>query len=190
MSKNWFIAAIVVGVLAIAVAALLMRLTADDESSTTAWADSVCTALSDWRASIVSLTDVSSGLDGDSLRQKLDDAEDATVQLVSDLRDLGPPDVEAGDEVEQQLETVVGDLESQYQALKSDAEQAVSSADSPAALLQALAALAPQFQALLTSASSAVDDLGSANAGADAQADLKQAFAEAESCQELRSPQG
>lgn len=190
MRRSWFIAAIVVGVLAIAVAALLMRITADDEPSTTAWADSVCTALSDWRTSIVALTDISSGLDGDSLRQKLDDAEDATAQLVTNLRDLGPPDLEAGDEVEQRLDTVVESLERQYETLKADAEQALGSADSPAGLLQALAALAPQFQALLTSASGAVDDLRSANVAADAKTELEQAFAEAESCQELRSGQG
>lgn len=190
MRRNWFIAAIVVGVLAIVIAALAMRLTADDDSSTTAWADSVCASLSDWRASIVALTDVSGGLDGDSLQQKLDDAENATAQLVSELRDLEPPELGAGGELEQQLESTVESLESQYEALKSDAEQALGSASSPTDLLQALASLAPQFQALLTSASGAVDDLRSATVGDDARAELEQAFADAESCQELRSGQG
>jgi hypothetical protein len=46
--RNWFIAAIVIGIVSIAVAALVMRLTADASESTspTAWADSVGTSLS------------------------------------------------------------------------------------------------------------------------------------------------
>jgi ABC-type transporter Mla subunit MlaD len=190
MRRNWFVAAIAVGLAAIVIAAAVMRLTADDDSATTAWADSVCASLGDWRASIVALTDVSGGLDEETLEQKLDDAEDATAQLVSELRDLGAPDLEAGDELEQQLESTVESLESKYETLKSDAEQALGAAGTSAELLQALASLAPQFQALLTSASGAVDELRGANLGADAKAELERAFADAESCQELRGGQG
>jgi hypothetical protein len=186
MRRNWFVAAIVIGVAAIVIAAVAMRLTADDDSSTTAWADSVCTSLGDWRASIVALTDASGGLDKATLEQKLADADDATKQLVSELEALGPPDLGQGDEIEQQLETAVEGLETQYAALKADAQQELDSADSVAELLQGLASLAPQFQALLTSASAAVDDLENANVGEDAKAELKQAFDDADSCQELR----
>ena len=49
MRRNWFIAAIVIGVLAIVIAAVVMRLTEDDPETTAEWADSVCTSLSDWR---------------------------------------------------------------------------------------------------------------------------------------------
>lgn len=190
MRRNWLVAAIVVGLVAIAIAALAMRLSADDDSSTTAWADSVCASLGDWRASIVALTDVSGGLDKESLEQKLDDAENATAQLVTELRDLGAPELDGRDELERRLESTVASLEGQYETLKADAEQALESAESPAGLLQALASLAPQFQALLTSASGAVDELRGANLGAEARSELEQAFADAESCQELRGGQG
>jgi hypothetical protein len=190
MRRSWFVAAIAVGLAAIVIAAVAMRLTGDDESSTTAWADSVCASLVDWRSSIVALTDVSGGLSKEALEQKLAAAQDATDQMVSELRGLGAPDLESGDELEQQLGSTVESLESRYATLKSDAEQALGSAGTPAELLSALAALAPQFQALLTSASGAVDELRSANLGEDAKSELQQAFADAESCQELRGGQG
>ena len=188
MRRNWYIAAIVVGIVSIAIAALAMRLTADDsEPTATEWADSVCTSLSDWQTSIAALTDVSDGLSKEALEQKFDDAQDATQQLASELRDLGRPNVEAGDQLEQQLETTVGSLESDYESLKSDAEGALDSADSPAELVQALAALVPQFQSLLAAASQAIDDLQGADIPSDARSELEQAFAEADSCQALRA---
>jgi hypothetical protein len=186
MRRKWFLAALLVALAALAIAVLAMRLTADDESSATAWADSVCASLNEWRTSVVALTDVSGGLDKASLEQKLADAQEATSQLVSELRDLGPPDLEGGDELEQELDTVASSLEGQVEMLTRDAEKALAEATTPAALFQSLATLAPQFQALLTSAADAVDALRGADVAADAKAELEQAFASAESCRELR----
>jgi len=185
--RNWFVAAIVIGVASIAIAALLMRLTADDESSpsASAWADSVCTSLGTWKSSIESLADVSTGtLNAETLAQKIDAAEEATATLVTELRDLGPPDLESGDTLEQELSAAADELQSSVGALKQGAEQA-SEAASPQEFPKALAALAPQFQALLDRASATVDDLQNADLAGSAKAELQAAFADAESCQAL-----
>ena len=122
----------------IAAAVLVARLT-DDESgsiSTTAWADSVCTSLSDWRSSINSLADVSGGpLTPESLREKLGEADTATEQLVTELKDLGPPDLEAGKDVEQALDDSAAGLQASYESLKAGV-QAAADADTPAAFLR------------------------------------------------------
>jgi hypothetical protein len=186
--RNWFVAAIVIGIVSIAVAALLMRLTEDDsgQPSATEWADSVCTSLSTWRSSITSLADVSgSTLTPESLREKLDTADTATKTLVTELEDLGPPDLESGDQLKQELVSVASELESNFDTLKQGAENAAD-ADSSADFLQALAALAPQFQALLDTISTTVDDL-QANVGEDAKAELQQAFVSSSSCQQLQA---
>jgi len=60
-------------------------------------------------------------------------------------------------------------------------------ADSPNAFLQALAALAPEFQNLLDQIRTTVTDLENANVAEDAKTELQQAFANAESCQALES---
>lgn len=189
MRRSWFIAAIVIGLVSIAVAALIMRLTADEseQTSPTAWADSVCTSLSSWRASITAISDVSGEtLTPESLKQSLSDATTATETLVGDLRQLGPPDLEAGDDVKQQLDSAASEIESSFDTLKQGAEDAADTV-SPADFIQALAALAPQFQALLDTLSTTVDDLRNANVGEDAKAELQGAFGSAPSCQQLQA---
>ena len=187
MRRSWFIAAIVLGVVAIAVAALAMRLTEDESSkpSATSWADSVCTSLSGWRSSMSALADVSGGrLTPESLGDKLDEAESATSESIAELKDLGPPDLEAGDELKQELDASADELESSFETLKQGAEDATQ-ADSQAAFVRALAALAPQFQSLLDTISTTVDDLQNANVAAGAKAVLQQAFSSSASCQQL-----
>ena len=187
--RSWIIAAVVVGVLAIVVAALAARLTEDDGGSEDleAWAGSVCTSVSDWRASILDLANVGAAdLNAESLRGRLDDAEAATEELVSDLRDLGAPDVESGEELQDELDQTVSQLDNEFEGLQDDA-QAVTDASSPTEFLQALAALAPRFQALLSGAADLLEQLETApDVAEETEAELRQAFDDADACRELR----
>lgn len=187
MRRNWLVAAIVIGVGSIALAALLMRLTADDNAqpSTAEWADSVCTDLAAWRSSITSLADTGGGtITPESLENKLDEAQGATQTLVSELKHLGPPDLDAGDQLKQQLDSATNELESSFDTLKEGAQDAAAARDR-ADFIQALEALAPEFQALLDAISTTVDDLRNTDVGEDAKAELQQAFDDASSCQQL-----
>jgi len=187
VKRNWLLAAIVVGILVIVGAAIVARLADDDFTSvdTTEWADSVCSDLGEWRSAITGLADVGGGeLTPESLEQKLGDAGDATDELVDDLRRLGPPDVEAGGEAEQALDDAAEGLQDSFDSLRADAQGALD-ADTPTDFLQALAALAPQFQALLQQVQDTVASLQSASLFGEASAELEQAFADAESCQQL-----
>ena len=123
MRRNWFIAAIGIGIAAIVIAAVAMRLSDDGPPTTEEWAGSVCTSLSDWRESIASLHAEGEPLTADSLRDKLGDASDATSDLVTQLRDLGPPDLESSEELEQQLDASVDELESSFDSVKDGAEE-------------------------------------------------------------------
>jgi hypothetical protein len=184
--RNWFIAAVVIGIAAIAIAAIAMRLSDDGPPTTEEWAGEVCTSLSDWRDSITSLADVTGEpLTADTLRDKLGEAEDATADLVSQLRGLGPPDLEAGDELQQQLDDSADELESSFDALRDSAEEAADAP--PSEFLQQLAGLASDFAALQTAISTTVTSLQNANVGEESKAELEQAFADAPSCQSLRA---
>jgi hypothetical protein len=183
------IAAIVAGVLVIAGAAIVARIADDDFTSvdTTEWAGSVCTSLSEWRGAITGLADVGEGeLTRESLEQKLDEAGDATEDLVDDLKRLGPPDVDAREEAEEALDDAADGLEEGFDSLRSDAQAALD-ADTTAELVQELAALAPQFQALLQQVQDTVASLQSASLFGESSAELEQAFADADSCQQLRA---
>jgi gas vesicle protein len=184
--RNWFIAAVVIGIAAIVIAAIAMRLSDDGPETTEEWAGQVCTSLSDWSESITSLADVSGEpLTADTLRDKLGEAEDATSDLVTQLKDLGAPDVEAGDELQQQLDESADELESSFDALRDSAEAAADAP--PSEFLQQLAGLASDFAALQTAISTTVSSLQDANVGEESKAELEQAFADAPSCQSLRA---
>jgi hypothetical protein len=185
--RNWFIAAIVIGVLAVVVAAVAMRLSDDDSQPTTAeWANSICTSLGDWGESINSLADVGGQpLTPDQLRDKLGDADDATTQLAQELRDAGTPDTEAGDQLREQLDSSTEKLESSFDDLKESAEEA---ADAPAdEFLQKLAALASDFAALQAAITQTVTTIEDADVGEQTKAELQQAFADAPACQSLQA---
>ena len=167
MKRSWLIAAIVVGVLVIVGAVIAARLADDDFTSmdTTEWADSVCTSLDDWRGSITGLADVSDGeLTRESLEEKLGDAGNAT----------------------EELDDAADGLEESFDSLRTAAQGALD-ADSPTAFLQELAALGPQFQALLQQVQDTIASLQSASIFGDSSAELEQAFADAGSCQQLRA---
>lgn len=178
-------AAIGIGIAAIVIAAVAMRLSDDGSPTTEEWADSVCTSLSDWRESIASLHAEGEPVTADSLRDKLGDASDATSDLVTQLRDLGPPDLESSEELEQQLDASVDELESSFDSVKDGAEEV---ADAPAGeFIQQLAALEPDFAALQTAISGTVTTLQNADVAESSKAELQQAFADAPSCESLRS---
>jgi hypothetical protein len=184
--RNWFIAAVVIGIAAIVVAAVAMRLSDDGPQTTEEWAGEVCTSLSDWRESITSLADVSGEpLTSDTLRDKLGEADDATSELLTQLHDLGPPDLEAGDALEQQLDESADELDMRFETLKDSAEAAADAP--PAEFLQQLAGLASDFAALQTAISTTVSSLQNANVAEESRAELDQAFADAPSCQSLQA---
>jgi hypothetical protein len=174
-----------------AIVALVVLRSNDDSSgspSAATWADSVCTSIDSWRTSITSLADVSGGtLTKDSLRQKLDDADTATQKLVTDLQDLGAPDLESGDQLKGKLDTDADSLSSNYDALQAKAQDALD-AGSTTSFLSALAALATPFQNLVNQISTTLEDLRSADdVSADARAELQQAFDDSEACMKLRT---
>jgi len=184
--RTWFIAAIVIGVVAIVVAQPHRNRGDDGPQTTEEWAGEVCTSLSDWRDSITSLADTGgAGVTADTLRVKLREAGDATNELVTQLRELGPPDLETGDELQEQLDDSAAELESRFDALRDSVEAAADAP--PSELLQQLGGLASDFAALQTAISTTVSSLEGANVAEESKAELDQAFADAPSCQSLQA---
>src|SRR5262245_45518766 len=91
------------GVLAFA-AALVAGCGGDDDggggTATSDWANGVCEAVSSWSESIRATGDSlrESATSPDALKDAVDEFASATQTFVDDLRDLGAPDTEAGEE--------------------------------------------------------------------------------------------
>jgi hypothetical protein len=184
--NNWLIAAVVIGIVAIVIAAVAMRLSDDGPPSTQEWADEVCTSLSDWRDSITALADGSGEpLTADVLRDRLSEAEDVTSELIQELRELGPPDLEAGDDLQAELDDATAELESSFDSLRETAEEA---ADAPASELPGeLANLASGFAAFQTAITQTLTTLRNADVAEETKIELEQAFAGSSSCQSLQA---
>jgi hypothetical protein len=184
--RNWFIAAVVIGIVAIVVAAVVMRLSDDGPETTQEWAEEVCSSLLDWRASISALADpTGEPLTADTLGDRLDEAESATTELVSDLRALGRPEVVDGDEVKDALDDAIAGLEESYDEVQATAGLALD-AENQTAFLSALSGLADDFEALFQQAQDIVATLQSGSLFGEASAELEGAFAASPSCQSLR----
>jgi len=122
-----------------------------DDSSAEAWADDFCTAVEDWRERV---QDASSRLaeqqtfSEEELDEAIHEAVAAFDDFLADLGELGPPDVEARDEIKQELDH----LES---VLRERAANARAGADQPAgSLSEALGRLAALARELAASAAS------------------------------------
>jgi hypothetical protein len=150
------------------------------------WTGDMCTAVSGWQ---------------DQVRQSSDDAReelqspgagtrpaieaeireiiDATDKLGNDLRELEPPDTEAGDQAKQELDTFAVQLEATATNIKTAFDDLPEDA-TITQLADALEPLVPAIQSLVGSASStfaAVKESGS---------DLKEGFDDADSCERYR----
>ena len=188
MPSSRLLVALAAAIAAVVVAVVVVVQVTDDDSGSedlAAWADSVCSTVGDWRSSITSLTELRS-LSREGFREAFDDAQEATDALVRELRDLGPPDTESGDALEAELDEATDTLEESYENLKAGAQEALDT-EGTAAFIAAIAKLAPDLQALLTSISTMVDSLENSDVAGESADEVRTAFEDSEQCQELRS---
>ena len=82
-------------------------------SSAEKWADDVCSSITTWKNSVTSATDSLKGgnLSEDSLRSAVDDVSGATNDFVDDVRGLGAPDTEAGEQAKDSLDKLADNVD-------------------------------------------------------------------------------
>jgi hypothetical protein len=152
-----------------------------DVSATDDWANDVCSAVTEWTSA---MTSVGSGLQGgdlskDSLDKALDDMRNATDQFADDLRGLGRPDTEAGEDAKQTLDGLADDVEQG----RDEINDAVEGADTAQELLAAVPTVTQTLQAMSSDVANAFSSLQQL----DAQGELEDAFSQASSCDEIEN---
>ena len=92
----------------------------DTQSKTEAWADGMCSALSDWQNSVQAAgADVSKGdLSKSSLQKAANGVSDANKQLRDDLDSLGKPPTETADKAKQDLTQLTDDLKTNLDKIR------------------------------------------------------------------------
>jgi len=139
----------------------------DDQSSAEQWADSVCTDLNTWADSITTtITGVMSqglGVTGSDLRAAANQAQSATSRLVDDLRGIGPPDTESGQQAQQDVQQLGDTLEQHANKARDLVESGSTSGAGLVAtarsVLVEIGAAADQVKSALTSLQQAGQDI-------------------------------
>ncbi len=165
----------------LAVGVLAAGCGSDEPSSPADWADGVCTAITSWTDSVKSAADpIKSGdISEDSLQSAADDVKSATDTLESDLEGLGKPDTEAGQQAKDSLDQLSSDLSTETDTIESAVEDVSGLSDIAGAVTTVSTTLAT-MQTQITSAYTSLTQL-------DAKGELKSAFQDASSCQQLTS---
>ena len=145
------------------------------------WADGVCTAITTWTDSVKSAADpIKSGdISEDSLQNAADDVKSATDTLESELKGLGKPDTEAGQQAKDSLDQLSSDLSTDTDTIKSAVDDA-SGVSGIAAAVTTVSTTLTTMQTQVTSAYTSLTQL-------DAKGELNTAFQQASSCQQLTS---
>jgi methyl-accepting chemotaxis protein len=173
----------------IAVASLLVVLSlaaagcggGDDEGeSASAWADDLCGSLTTWKDSIDStVNELRQNPSRDQLESATSDVKDATDTLLDDLKGLGAPDTDDGQEAKQ----TVDDLSTQVEDGVNTVENAVDDASGASGMLNAISVASSTLATLLQDIKTAVQKLE----GLDPGGELQSALQDSSSCQSLSS---
>jgi hypothetical protein len=149
-------------------------------SSTDEWAEEFCTIVQDWGDELEriggDLGDPSS-LTGDAIRDAGEEADAATDDFVESLRDLGAPDTESGNAVEEELEELADTVEAEREEIR----EVVDDAEGLGGVGEALGTIGASIGEMGTALQQTLQTLDDA----DASGELETALENAESCDEL-----
>ncbi len=152
----------------------------DETVSTSEWANSLCTDLSEWKSALVSTATAFSGnLSPENVQDAANEVGDATETLVGDLKDLGKPDTEAGQQAQDEVDSLSEELQTGSDEIQRAADEVSSVADIPTAAAT-VAATATKLRTELTSALTSLSQL-------DAGAEVKSAIDQSSACNDLKS---
>jgi hypothetical protein len=152
----------------------------DSEGSATAdWAGDVCSALADWTESLQAATSSLQGSDDPvgSLESVVEDVREATGALADDLRGLGPPETDSGEQAKESLDTLASDLEDSIETIEAAGEDVSGAND----VLTAVSTITGELAKMGTQVASAFGELAELDPGGE----LEAAFEEAPACDEL-----
>lgn len=154
----------------------------DDETSSQAqWASDVCGPVADWKGSITTIaTDFSGGISKDVITQKINDAQQATTEMVNALRSAGPPQTEGGQQATDEINAFADTVSSEVNAIKAEVASLPDS--DRAAFTAALSTIGSRFDTIVQAGRTTLNDIEQL----DPQGELKSAIEDDPTCQSLK----
>jgi hypothetical protein len=135
----------------------------EEQSSSQAWVNDFCSAAADWRSS---LEDVVQGLSPsdlseDGIRNAVDQGVNVTESFLDDVRGLGAPDTEAG----QQAKDIVDSMAASVQSTVDDLQGMVADSGSLQDLIAKIPQASSELGQLQQDLQSSLDDLENLDTG-------------------------
>lgn len=154
-----------------------------DDAGAEGWAGDVCSSVQEWRENLTSLVvdAQAGGLSTDSITTAVEGGVEATRRLREQLRDLGPPDTEAGDEIERELDELADQVVGEVEAAQAEAEDLPEDQSVPE-LLESLTSIGTGLQSVVGDVQETFADIQELEPGTE----LEEAFESSEDCQSLR----
>jgi hypothetical protein len=150
----------------------------DEASSTDEWAEELCTLAQDWMDELDRIGDELGGdLSRDALESAADDANAVTDEFIEGLRDLGGPDTESGDAVEEEVDELADVVEEERDEIRESVEGAEGLTEIGAAL--------GTIGASIAAMGTAVEETLRTLDDADPSGEVRTALENAESCDQL-----
>jgi methyl-accepting chemotaxis protein len=152
----------------------------DETLSPSAWANTLCTDLDQWKSSLESIrTSFGGSVTPENARDAADEVGDATETLVGELQDLGKPDTEAGQQARDDVDELSDELEKGSNEIQRAADGVSSASDIP----QASATVAATTRELGTELASTLTKLEQL----DPQGELASALQQSPACKDLKT---
>lgn len=153
-----------------------------DASPTAAWASGFCSAVTTWTDALQDVTSQftdTSNLSEEGLRSAAEDAKSATNVLVDDIRDLGAPDTESGEEVRSSLDSLSTTLEDEAAEIEEAVENISGLTGIPTAVSTVTSSLSAMGNAFASTLQTIED--------ADGDGELQAALADSPECAGINS---
>jgi hypothetical protein len=172
-------------ILVLALAGVAAGCGGDDESEsdpTAAWAAGFCSAVTDWTDELQSISSQfsdTSNLSEDGIQSAATDVRSATQTLVDELRDLGAPETDSGEEVKSALDTLSTTLEDESSEIESTANGVSGITELPSAITK----ISSSLSALGTAFSQTLETIENA----DASGELRTALEDSPECADITS---
>ena len=145
---------------------------ASEEDPTAAWASGFCSAVTTWTDDLKGVTSQfndTSNLSQDGLQSAADDVQSATQELVDDLKGLGAPDTDSGEEVRSSIDSLSTTLETETSGI----QEAVGAVSGIIDIPGAITSITTSLSAMGTAFSSTLQTIDDADVSGELQAALE-----------------
>ena len=152
----------------------------DGGSSADEWASSVCTAIGSWMDSVNAVADsIKADPTQQGVEEAVGDLTNSTENLVEDLKGLGRPETEAGQQAQESVDELTNELDQSVTAMES----AVEDASGASGFLNAVSVVSGNLVTMSQNVSSTLASIEQLEGGDE----LQQAFEQSDACADLRS---